>query len=255
MVIYYLHIHTLYSWDGIHSVSAVLRYVVDHTDLDVIAITDHDEIAGAWEAVELAPAYGVEVIPGSEISTAEGHLLALFLKERLEPGLSLAETVLRVGEQGGLCIAAHPMARAVSSLSAESIRRALQVAGVDQILVGIEAFNAGLFHRKSNIAAWELAQSLPLAKTGNSDSHVLGTIGQGATAFAGKTAAELRAALVARDTQVRVSSRQSSGVRIASSWLPLYLLRSAGWVTWSPDPHQPLKLGRVSQATSAARAG
>jgi histidinol phosphatase-like PHP family hydrolase len=43
-----LHIHTLYSWDGIHSVSAVLRHVVDHTDLDVIAITDHDEVAGAW---------------------------------------------------------------------------------------------------------------------------------------------------------------------------------------------------------------
>ena len=106
-----LHIHTLYSWDGIHSVSAVLRHVVDHTDLDVIAITDHDEVAGAWETIELAPAYGVEVDPGSEISTAEGHLLALFLKERVEPGLSLADTVLRVGEQGGLCIAVHPMAR------------------------------------------------------------------------------------------------------------------------------------------------
>lgn len=250
-----LHIHTLHSWDGIYSVSAVLRYVRDHTDLNVIAITDHDEIAGAREAVELAPAYQIEVIPGSEISTAEGHLLALFLKERVPAGKSLAETVLRVGEQGGLCIAAHPMARGMNSLSAESIRAALLVPGVPQILVGIEAFNAGLFHRQSNQAAWALARSLPLAEAGNSDSHVLRTIGQGATQFAGRTAAELRLALETKATRAWVGPRQTSGVGIALNWLPNYLLRSAGWVSWCPGPLEPLRLGRIRQASPLYRAG
>ena len=249
-----LHIHTLHSWDGIHAVSAILRYAADHTSLNVIAITDHDEIAGAYEAIDLAPAYGIEVIPGSEISTAEGHLLALFLKERVSPGLSLAETVLRVGEQGGLCIVAHPMARGASSLSGEAIREALQAPGVADALVGIEAFNAGLFHSQSNAKALALAKALPLAKVGNSDSHVLRTIGQGATLFAGKTAADLRAALEAKTTLVWASPRQTSGMAIVRSWLPLYLLRSAGWVTWSPGPRERLRLGRVRQVSPSFRA-
>ena len=249
-----LHIHTLHSWDGIYSVSAILRYARDHTNLDAIAITDHDEIVGAWEAVDLAPAYEIEVIVGSEISTAEGHLLALFLKERVQPGLSLAETALSVGEQGGLCIAAHPMARGTSSLSAEAIRQALQVPGVAPVLVGIEAFNAGLFHRQSNAAAWALAQTLPLARVGNSDSHVLFSIGQGATEFSGKTAADLRAALEGKTTRVWKSPRQASGIAIARSWLPLFLLRSAGWVSWCPDPLEPMRLGRIRQASPSYRA-
>ena len=68
-----LHIHTSYSYDGTATVPAVLEYVARHTDLNVIAITDHDVIDGALEAVALAPYYGIEVIPGIEISTAEGR--------------------------------------------------------------------------------------------------------------------------------------------------------------------------------------
>ena len=71
-----LHIHTIYSWDGTCTVEAVLKQAAHIAGLDVIAITDHDEIQGALEAVDLAPRYGIEVIPGCEISTADGHLLA-----------------------------------------------------------------------------------------------------------------------------------------------------------------------------------
>ncbi|HNF94893.1 MAG TPA: PHP domain-containing protein, partial [Anaerolineales bacterium] len=63
-----LHLHTIYSYDGTATVPAVLRRARE-LGLNVIAITDHDEIAGALEAVKLASHYGVEVIPGSEITT------------------------------------------------------------------------------------------------------------------------------------------------------------------------------------------
>ena len=76
-----LHLHTIYSYDGTASIQAVLTRA-RQIGLDVIAITDHDEIAGALKALELAPHYGVEVIPGSEITTAEGDLLALFINEK-----------------------------------------------------------------------------------------------------------------------------------------------------------------------------
>jgi predicted metal-dependent phosphoesterase TrpH len=48
-----LHIHTVYSYDGTASVPAVLARA-KQVGLDVIAITDHDEIRGALRAFELA---------------------------------------------------------------------------------------------------------------------------------------------------------------------------------------------------------
>ena len=103
-----LHIHTLHSFDGTASVAAILQRS-KQIGLDVIAITDHDEIEGALEAMDLAPEIGIEVIPGIEISTAEGDLLALNVTQKIERDRSLIETVLKVGELGGICIAPHPM--------------------------------------------------------------------------------------------------------------------------------------------------
>ena len=71
-----LHLHTTYGWDGTAAVSAILRTAAER-GLNVVAITDHDQIAGALVALELAPDYNVEVVPGIEVSTADGHLLAL----------------------------------------------------------------------------------------------------------------------------------------------------------------------------------
>jgi DNA polymerase III alpha subunit len=59
-----LHVHTVYSWDGTCTVSAVLKQATQQANLDVIAITDHDEIDEALEALDLARIYGIEVILG-----------------------------------------------------------------------------------------------------------------------------------------------------------------------------------------------
>ena len=70
-----LHTHTIYSYDGTSSVPAVLKRA-KQIGLDVLAITAQDEIAGSQKALELAPRYAIQVIPGIEITTAEGDLLA-----------------------------------------------------------------------------------------------------------------------------------------------------------------------------------
>ncbi|HLA08610.1 MAG TPA: PHP domain-containing protein [Anaerolineales bacterium] len=67
-----LHIHTICSYDGTASVPAVLARA-KKIGLNVIAITDHDEIAGSLKARGLASKYSVEVIPGIEITTPEGY--------------------------------------------------------------------------------------------------------------------------------------------------------------------------------------
>lgn len=218
-----LHMHTIYSYDGTATVASVLRRARE-AGLSVIAITDHDEIAGALEALGLSHLYGLEIIPGIEVSTAEGDLLALFVTERVPKGRSLVETVLRVRELGGVCIAPHPCARGMGmkSLSVSTILRALQIREVAETLIGIEVYNATALDRAGMAAARLLASRFNLALVGSSDAHVLDAIGLGATDFAGTTAADLLSALRSGQTRVR-RQKEWSAVRILGSWLFHYI--------------------------------
>jgi predicted metal-dependent phosphoesterase TrpH len=113
-----LHVHSIYSYDGTSTIPAILKHAAARTNLKVLAITDHDTIRGVREAQDLAPRYGLEVIPGCEISTRDGHLLALFIENPIKPDLPLLDTVLALADQGGICVAAHPYARGMNSLTA-----------------------------------------------------------------------------------------------------------------------------------------
>lgn len=229
-----IHMHTIFSYDGTATVPAVLRRAHE-LGLNVIAITDHDEIAGALLAVELAPHYGVEVIPGIEITTADGDLLAFFIHEKVDAGLSLVETVLRVRALGGVCVAPHPMAggMGMKSLSAYSILKALRNPEVADTLIGIEAYNGTSIDRISNHYARILANKLNIAQTGSSDAHILDTIGFGVTEFEGKSAKDLLAALRNASTTVR-KQKEWSAFRIMSSWAMRYVGSAfvrLGWAT------------------------
>ncbi len=218
-----LHLHTIYSYDGTASLAAVLNRA-KQLGLDVIAITDHDEIRGALKALELAPNYGVEVIPGIEITTADGDLLALFITEKVDAGLSLVETVLRVRELGGICIAPHPMAGGVGmkSLSGRAILRALRNPKVADTLIGIETYNGCAIDRVSNHYAAILASRLRIAKTGSSDAHTTDTMGFGVTEFEGHTAADFLSALKNKTTKAR-RQKEWSAFRILGSWGMRYM--------------------------------
>lgn len=213
-----LHIHTIYSYDGTAAVRAVLRRAKE-IGLNVIAITDHDEIAGAWEAKKIAPHHGIEVIVGSEVTTAEGDLLALNIQQKIQPGLSLIETLLMVKDQGGVGIAAHPMAggMGMKSLSPASILKALKHPVAGKTLVGIETYNGTAIDRVSNHATTLFASGLKIAHVGNSDAHMVDTIGFGATEFPGTTAADLMKAMQEHTTRVQ-KMNEWSALRVMSSW-------------------------------------
>jgi predicted metal-dependent phosphoesterase TrpH len=240
-----LHIHTTYSYDGTSTVSAVFKKAAE-IGMDVIAITDHDEIRGALEAQELAAHHGLAVIPGSEVSTAEGHLLALFIQCRVPRGLTLEASLRRVAEQGGLAIAPHPGGMRFNSLSPEAIRRALKDPELARVLVGVEVYNAGMFLPGRNAVAQQLADDLPVAQIGNSDAHLLWMLGKGATLFSGKTAAELRTALETRSTWP-VQGKEESRVFLVAHWISRYALRKAGWVSSTTGPQEKLRLVRQSR--------
>jgi predicted metal-dependent phosphoesterase TrpH len=185
-----LHIHTTAS-DGAATVPELLEYVARATDLRVIAITDHDSIAGAKEAARLARQFGIDVIMGEEISTADGHLLALFIDTFLPPHRPAAETIIAIHAQGGLAIAPHPFDRSVPSLG----RLGLQRPGWD--FDAIEGFNAGVIwsQRGCNGAAQRAAAAMALPMIGSSDAHTLATAGMGYTLFPGAGANDVYRAI------------------------------------------------------------
>jgi predicted metal-dependent phosphoesterase TrpH len=218
-----LHTHTIFS-DGTASVPAVLKRA-KKIGLDIIAITDHDTIDGALLALELAPQYDIQVIPGVEINTADGHLLALSVQKLIPAGLSLIETLNRVGELGGFCIAPHPTATGmgVNSLSSQSICKALCDRDAARVLLGIETYNATILDRAGNYAARIFAERSNISQTGGSDAHSLGTIGLGATIFPGHTVQEFVRALSTATTQVHKEPEWSLA-HIIGNWAASYLM-------------------------------
>jgi predicted metal-dependent phosphoesterase TrpH len=218
-----LHTHTIYSYDGTATVPAVLERA-RNIGLNVFAITDHDEIAGSLKALELAPRYGIDVIPGIEITTAEGDLLAYNILQKVERDLSLLDTILKVGDLGGFCIAPHPMAGGfgMKSLSAYSIKKALRNSEARRILIGIETYNATAIDKMSNHYAHILGEHLGIAKLGNSDAHIVEAIGLGATEFEGQTAKDLLKAIRHGTTSIR-KKKEWNSVRILGSWAAHYV--------------------------------
>jgi len=219
-----LHMHTIFSYDGTASVPAVLKRA-KQVGLDLIAITDHDEIRGALQAEELAPKFDIQVIPGVEITTAEGDLLALSIRKLVPAGLPLIETIKRVGEQGGFCIAPHPMAggMGMKSLSAYSIRQAQLDYEAERILIGIETYNATALDREGNHAARVWSERFGISQTGSSDAHVLEAIGLGATIFPGNTISDLVAALWSSTTRVH-RGPEWNAVQTLGLWAANYLI-------------------------------
>jgi predicted metal-dependent phosphoesterase TrpH len=182
-------------------VPELLEYVARATDLRVIAITDHDSIAGAKEAARLARQFGIDVIMGEEVSTADGHMLALFIDTFLPPQRPAAETIAAIHAQGGLAIAPHPFDRSVPSLGRIGLTRA----GWD--FDAVEGFNAGVIwsQRGCNGAAQRAAAAMELPVIGSSDAHTLATVGMGYTLFPGKNANDVYRAI--RSGQVEWGGR------------------------------------------------
>ena len=192
-----MHIHSLYS-DGTASVRAILDHVERRTDLDVIAVTDHERIDGALRAAGLhaAGGYSFDLVVGEEITTRRGHVLALFITERIPAMRPLDETLGAIHEQGGVAIAAHPMAPIPLSIGRRSLRRVRDHAHEGVYFDAIELFNPSHAGRMRQAARMALnAAELGLPGVGNSDGHTLEGIGTGSTSFPGHTAEDYRRAI------------------------------------------------------------
>jgi hypothetical protein len=99
-----LHVHTSYSLDGITTLEQLVE-TAKARGLGCIAVTDHNEFE-AFERLKDNP--DVIIIPAEEVSSKEGHIVALGIDRLIPRGLSIQETIDKIHEAGGYAFAAHP---------------------------------------------------------------------------------------------------------------------------------------------------
>jgi len=181
-----LHIHT--QWSDGDDLDRILEQAV-RVGLDAIAVTDHDEIDGAFEARRRVHErrLPLAVVPGTEVSTGEGHVGALFVMKTLPRGLGVAETVRLIHEAGGIAVAHHPYAPAwTGKLLGDKLGCGDLIKTVP--FHAVECTNsvpgAGV---RYNIAALEAIkkQHINIAVTGGSDAHAAAFVGKGRTYYGG----------------------------------------------------------------------
>jgi predicted metal-dependent phosphoesterase TrpH len=167
-----LHMHTDHSHDCAVPVADLLDYA-EGQGLGAIAITDHNVFAGAEEAVQLARGRDLVVIPGEEIKTEKGEVIGLFLEEKIERGLPMADTIAAIREQGGVVYLPHPFDRLHTIPDAPTLHRHLPEIDV------FEVYNARLLFEGFNDEALRYARKYNLTMGAGSDAHVLQGVGTG----------------------------------------------------------------------------
>jgi predicted metal-dependent phosphoesterase TrpH len=166
------HVHT----DASYDCSTAPERVVDAAlaaGLDAVAVTDHDAVDGARRAVAAAEGTDLLVVPGVEVSTAEGHLLALGVERAPTPDRPFAETVETVRSTGGVAVVPHPF-----QVSRHGVTRGTLV---DCELDGVETLNAVAVTGLQNRRARRFAAAEGYPTVGGSDAHRPDLIGRSFT--------------------------------------------------------------------------
>lgn len=223
-----LHIHTAHS-DGLARVPEVMDYVQEHTDLKVIAITDHNTIEGALFAKSLEELYDFEVVVGEEVSSRSGHIIGLYLEHPIPAGLSAAETISRINEQDGVAIIPHPFSN--QGVFGPFGMNAFGAALNDLAFHALEVYNSMPFLVYANrVASMMFVGGQGIAATGGSDAHVLHGIGKGYTVFRGSTAEELRTSIDNLETRAETGrGGLSVALRYAFRYPQIRRQQSLNW--------------------------
>lgn len=238
-----LHLHTRVS-DGFATVEQLLEYVEHSTDLDVIAVTDHEDAAGGQRAIELAVKrrYRFEVVVGAEVTTLQGHLLALYIDSAPKSFRSIERTIDEIHRQGGMAVIPHPMSWLTRSISLRTINRLYGRREMGTWFDAIELGNPSPAGKQTASRARALNRRWGLPETGGSDAHHLLHTATGWTEFAGSSARDLRRAIASGSTAANASgypSLRTIGYR-----------RTALGLLWgyAATPRKMLRLGRAPRS-------
>lgn len=168
-----LHVHSRHSPDSTLTLEEIAAQLAN-VGLRGFALTDHNSVQGHPELAQLASRFpGFLFVPGVEVSSREGHLLAYGVSTAPPPHRPVAETVEWVVRQGGVAVLAHPL-----RLSHGVGRRVAESVAVS----ALETKN-GHTSEVRNAKAGLLAARRRLGSTGGSDAHALSDLGRAFTEF------------------------------------------------------------------------
>jgi predicted metal-dependent phosphoesterase TrpH len=176
------------SYDGHEPVELILEHAAE-IGLDAVVITDHDTMGASRRAATIAGEYGLIGIPGVEVSTAHGHLLALGVDRMPPRRAAYADTIQWIHDHGGVAIVPHPFQRSRHGVRRRDVPLADDVRSPpsDESDRGgpmpdaIEVFNAWLFTGYRNRRARRFATSYGFPGVAASDAHHLQYVGRAFT--------------------------------------------------------------------------
>jgi predicted metal-dependent phosphoesterase TrpH len=221
--------------DGLSSIEQILDSA-ERLALDVIALTDHDDIRGAFALRDLAARRSspVAIVPGVEVTTRSGHLLALWIEDEIPMFCSLADAVVRIHEARGVAIVPHPLSYLTFSVGEGALRQLAEYGDEARMVDAIEVRNPSYAGRvRASRAAWLNTNVLRVAETGSSDAHHAALVGTCWTDFPGSTPEELRTAL--RDHATAADGR---------TWTLGEHLEGAATQQWRSMVRDPIKRAR-----------
>jgi predicted metal-dependent phosphoesterase TrpH len=170
-----LHVHSRFSADSMALPEDIIAQARAR-GLHGFAITDHNtsECVDYLRSTGLmsgdgTPVDGFLIIPGQEITTSEGHLLALGISLPPLKGITPAEAVTLIHEKGGLAIPPHPYDQFRAGIDEE----VLDTLPID----AVEVFNAATTFKRFNRHAFAYAQRRGLPMTAASDAHQASVVG------------------------------------------------------------------------------
>jgi len=159
-----LHVHTHYSRDSLITPEELVIYA-KKAGLDGVAVTDHDRLDGA---LKIARETDFFIVPGMEISSSNGHVVALNVQEVIPKGLDAGETVDRIHRAGGIAVACHPVTFFKGSLRKH----------VSSKFDAVEVINASSFPFNYSVKnAQKIASRLGIPRVAGSDAHYPPEIG------------------------------------------------------------------------------
>lgn len=204
------HCHTLYSPDSRVKLEDLIR-AARRKQIHRVVVTDHNKVEGARLAHELAPDL---IIVGEEVMTTEGEILAAFVKEKVEPGLTPEETIVALREQGAFISVSHPFDRMrKGAWSLPALER------ISSLVDAIEVFNSRCANSRANEHAARFAREHHLPGTAGSDAHALFELGRSTLLLPPFTTAD----------ELRLVIRQARQVtRLSPYWVHL-VSRFAKW--------------------------
>lgn len=139
-----------------------------------VAVTDHNEIEGAFLIEKLARERGspLKVVIGEEVKTSEGEIIGLFLKEFVPRNLSPEETIRAIHDQGALAVVPHPF-----DIFRRSVIKPDALQRVKTSVDAIEGFNCRNILMRHDDRAVELAKGVDKPTTVGTDSHCVWELG------------------------------------------------------------------------------